>query len=335
MIRNSSIFVKLLTPKMTEVFDTYWNFAAERQAIFFKRVKGLKPPWTIDPILRNYKFTNVYRASDRVSQYLIKEVIYKGDPSPSEVFFRIILYKIFNKIETWKLLLEKLGEISHASYSFNKYDKVLNEAMKMGVSIYSAAYIMASGKTAFYHERKHQNHLKLLELMFKKSVPQRIPDLKSMNELYELLRSFPTIGKFLAYQYAIDINYSNLTNFSEEEFVVPGPGAMDGIHKCFSDLDGLNEVGIIKLMADMQEEEFRKRNINFQTLWGRRLQLIDCQNLFCEVDKYARIKHPNIKGLSGRTKIKQKYKINSSPIEYWFPHKWGLNETIKTMEVAV
>jgi hypothetical protein len=28
------------------------------------------------------------------------------------------------------------------------------------------------------------------------------------------------------------------------------------------------------------------------TLFGRRLHSIDCQNLFCEVDKYARVAHP-------------------------------------------
>ena len=51
-----------------KVFDTYWGFAAERQEIFFRRMAGAAPPWTADPILREFKFTNAYRASDRVSQ---------------------------------------------------------------------------------------------------------------------------------------------------------------------------------------------------------------------------------------------------------------------------
>ena len=73
----------------TEVYDTYWRFAYERQEIFFRRNEGLPPPWTEDPIFMRYKFTNAYRASDRVSQYLIKHVIYRGDQSPEELFFRI------------------------------------------------------------------------------------------------------------------------------------------------------------------------------------------------------------------------------------------------------
>jgi hypothetical protein len=81
----------------------------------------------------------------------------------------------------------------------------------------------------------------------------RITDLSSMQEVFELLRSYPMIGDFLAYQLAIDINYSQLTDFSEMRFVVPGPGAKDGIRKCFSDYGGLREEEIIRVVADRQE----------------------------------------------------------------------------------
>lgn len=127
----------------------------------------------------------------------------------------------------------------------------------------------------------------------------------------------------------IDINYSTILNFYESEFVVPGPGAKGGISKCFSNTGGLSNVEIIKLMTDNQEKEFDRLGLSFKTLWGRNLQLIDCQNLFCEVDKYARVKHPDIKGDSDRVRIKQVYKINSKPVDYWFPPKWGINGNIK------
>ena len=97
------------------VFDTYWRFAAERQEIFFRRIAGAPRPWTADPILREFKFTNAYRASDRVSQYLIKRVIYAGDQNPDELIFRILVFKMFNRIEIWELLEESLGGISLAA----------------------------------------------------------------------------------------------------------------------------------------------------------------------------------------------------------------------------
>ena len=60
--------------RATDVFNTYWRFAAERQSVFFRRVCGALPPWTSDPILLRFRFTNAYRAADRVSQFLIRQV---------------------------------------------------------------------------------------------------------------------------------------------------------------------------------------------------------------------------------------------------------------------
>lgn len=191
---------------------------------------------------------------------------------------------------------------------------------------------MASGSSSFGYARKRENHLMLIEHMMHSGLANRIAEAASMATVYQLLLSFPTIGKFLAYQYAIDINYSTLTNFSEMDFVMPGPGAMDGIRKCFSNLGDYTEADIIRYVTDRQEQEFERLGIRFKDLWGRRLQLIDCQNLFCETDKYARLAHPEMSGISGRTRIKQLYVSSGrNNIDYFFPPKWGLNYKLNTL----
>ena len=178
---------------------------------------------------------------------------------------------------------------------------------------------------SFGFSRKHRNHLALLEQMMTDDLPTRMVNASSMQKAFELLRGCPTIGNFLAYQYATDINYSTITDFTEKEFVVPGPGAIDGIRKCFSDTAGLNDSEVVRFMADRQEAEFERLGIAFRNLRGRPLQLIDCQNLFCEVNKYARIRHPEYVGVSRRTRIKQRLRPNLEPITYWYPPKWGIN----------
>lgn len=317
--------------KLTPVFNTYWRFAARRQDIFFKRLTNKPLPWTDDPILLKHKFTNAYRASDRVSQYLIKNVIYRNDlpNSDTEVLFRIMLFKLFNKIETWELLENKLGAVTYKDYQFEHYDAILSKTIESKTRIYSAAYIMPPGGIAFGYKSKHQNHLKLIEMMMKNKLVEKLAKAKKMQEGFELLREYPTIGDFLAYQFITDINYSEITDFSEMEFVIPGPGARDGLKKCFKDSVGLNDAELIRLMADNQEEEFERLGIKFHTLWGRRLQLIDCQNLFCETDKYARVAHPDISGISGRTRIKQKFTPTGTLLSPWYPPKWGINEKIE------
>ncbi len=318
-------FSSLAPAKPTQVFDTYWRFAAKRQEIFFARVNECKPPWTTDPILTRFRFTNAYRASDRVSQYLIRNVIYQGDQSPEEIFFRILLFKFFNRIETYETLQNELGEIRYDNFSVKSLAAILDRRFKAGNKIFSPAYIMPSGRGLFGYARKHRTFLKLLELMMRDGVPDRVVNTRSLREVFEILRSYPLMGDFLAYQFTIDLNYSTLVNFSEMEFVMPGPGARDGIHKCFEDLGGLSEADIIKVVVDRQEKEFKRLGLDFKRLGSRRLQLIDCQNLFCEVDKYARVAHPRAAGLSGRTRIKQLYQPNPSQIDYWYPPKWEIN----------
>lgn len=323
-----TVFTKLDPAKPSKVYDTYWTFAAERQAIFFRRIEQPHGLWTKDPILARHKFTNAYRASDRVSQYMIRNVIYQGSQDTREIFFRTVLFKLFNKIDTWELLERSFGTVSWEDYRFGKYDKLLSAAINRGDTIYSAAYIMPMA-AGFEGDRKHQTHLRLLERMMKQELPNQLADSRSLKFAYEKIREYPMMGPFLAFQLVIDLNYSPIINFPEMEFVVPGPGARDGIKKCFETTGGLSETDIIRLVADRQEVEFERLGISFQSLWGRPLQLIDCQNIFCEVDKYARVAHPDVEGLSGRSRIKQMYKPAPAPIPYWYPPKWGINSKVE------
>lgn len=318
--------------KPTPVYDTYWKFAAMRQEVFFNRLYGRDYPWTDDKIIQKYKFTNAYRASDRVSQYLIRNVIYENDYyTPEDQCFRILIFKLFNKIETWEYLESELGEISYSSYNYERYNQLLMKKISANERIYSAAYIMPSGKSRFGFEKKHQNNLKLLEYMMESGLAQQIAKAKSLKELYEVLLSYPTLGTFLAFQFAIDINYSELCDFSEMSFVVAGPGAKNGIRKCFGDLKGFDYEDIIRYAAEKQGEEFEKRGLCFKSLFGRELQLIDCQNLFCETDKYARVAHPDICGLDDRKRIKQQYTNRSlERIDFFYPPKWGVNHKLST-----
>ncbi|MGB7217811.1 MAG: nucleotide kinase domain-containing protein [Vicinamibacterales bacterium] len=321
-------FSRISQARPSRVYDTYWKFAAERQEVFFRRFEGVTGTLTRDPIINKHKFTNAYRASDRVSQYLIRWVIYEGDQSAQEIFFRTLLFKFFNKIDTWHLLRDQLGEVCWRSYSFRRYDAILTEALSNGQRIYSAAYIMPTARGIGDQTRKHRTHLKLLERMIHEGTPERIAASRTMREAFEILKQYPMMGNFLAYQFVTDLNYSVLTNFSEMEFIVPGPGARDGLRKCFEDYGDLSESDLIKLMADRQEMDFDRLGLSFRSLWGRTLQLIDCQNLFCETDKYARLAHPEVQGLSGRTRIKQVYRPTAESIDYWYPPKWGLNNAV-------
>lgn len=312
-----------------EAYEVFWRFAHERQCIYFRRLAGQLAPWTDDAVLRRYRFTNVYRAADRASQHLIKSVIYgAGNRDEEDTVFRILLFKLFNEVDTWNTLESSLGSINWRTYSFSKYEAVLATRTSAGKRLYSPAYILPN--PPYGEARKHQNHLRLIEFMMRDGIVAKIAQASSLRRLFEILEEYPSIGKFLAFQMAIDINYSALTNFSEMDFVVAGPGARSGIRKVFSNNRDLSDEQIIRYVCENASVEFAKRGLRFQTLWGRPMQLIDCQNVFCEVDKYTRVSYPSLVG-NGRFRLKRHFRPAMTILDApWFPPKWRLSAAFPT-----
>ena len=294
--------------KREEIYNLYWYFAYERQNIFIKKKNGEEAPWTNDRILQEYKFCNTYRVNDRVSQYLIKHVIYNGKKyNAKDMIFRIMLFKLFNKESTWELLEKEIGNITLDNFDFKTYRKILENSIKNGQAIYNDAYISCANK-AFGYDRKHDNHLALLSKMFlEDKIYEKLLSCNTMKEAFDILKAYPLIGNFLAYQLITDINYSEVVNFGENEFTIAGPGS---------------EREIIKYMYYHQEEEFKRLGYNFQRIGNRPLQLIDCQGLFCEIDKYCREATPNLK--SNRKKIKKRKIAKKDRIKYVYPPKWKI-----------
>ena len=304
-------------------FKYYFYFIQERMNIFWKKFENSNN-LTDDPILQTFKFTNVYRACDRVSQYLIKNVIYKDLDryTPEDVLLRILVFKVFNKIETWEYLNGE-NEITTNTFNVQKLTDALTRRQQTK-PIFSNAYMMA-GSHAEYKgiPTKHQVWLQMIEDRFIKDQGLRtVLNAKSMAEVYSQLREYPLIGDFLAYQYTIDFNYSPYLNFDEDSFVKAGLGAVRGIKKCFKSYGDTYEDAIRYTQNHFDLFQEKYGFTAFRPLPGREPKLIDLQNCFCETDKYLRAKMPDLK--VGNVRIKQRYKPSPEKIEYYFPKQWGL-----------
>ena len=96
----------ILPLKPTVVYDTYWRFATERQEMFCRRVSAEPQPWTADPILKEDKFTNVYRASDSVSRYLdpTRHLRRRAALVPRRSFLPDHAVQAVQQIQTWVAL---------------------------------------------------------------------------------------------------------------------------------------------------------------------------------------------------------------------------------------
>jgi hypothetical protein len=316
----------------TAAFTSYWTLAVERQEVLSRRLEGLpREQWTTNPVLRKYRFTNAYRVLDRVSQYLLTRVLYVDvggelipiEPTPSETFFRVILFKLFNKPSTWELALERFADWNFCAKRPESWVRALSdtlEALRTWKPIYNNAYMMPPIGPGSV---KHEGHLRALVAMMEARIPDRLAQCRSLRDAFYLLRSQSGMSDFLAMQYLTDLNYSAAFDW-REDFVVPGPGARSGIRKVFGVV--LDEQAVIRDMHENQEWYLRELGLldRWFEVWldGWPLQLIDCQNLFCETDKLCRVVHPDLQGIGDRTRIKQAYQVVEPLAPPRFPPKW-------------
>lgn len=326
MPRGPNVFSKLREPTPREgVYELYWLFASRRQAAFEKRLSGAPWPWSEDPILETYKFCNVFRAADRVSQYMIREVAYGPDAGdPADRMFQIVAFRTFSNIDTWEGVKADLGRAPRlADLRSGAFEYALQNVKARKGGLYTGAFILCATK-AYGFDEKHRNHVGLFKHMFlDEHLDLKLAGANSLEQVVHALQAFPLMGPFMAYQTAIDLNYSDLFSFSENDYTQAGPGALRGLKKAFLDLGDFSPADAILWMVERQEDEFLRLGLPFNGLFGRSLHAIDCQGLFCELDKYCREAVPELQ--SNRSRIKARYNVSPKPIALFFPPKWGLS----------
>ena len=83
----------------------FWYWVNERHRIYVNRFIKKQPyPWTKDKILRTYKFTNVFRQLDRVTEAWTDRfcrLLSKGkDMKDGDILFQVCQFRFFNWPET-------------------------------------------------------------------------------------------------------------------------------------------------------------------------------------------------------------------------------------------
>ncbi len=307
------------------IYDLYWYFASERQHVFEQRLRGEPGPWTDDPILQMYKFCNVFRAADRVSQYMIRNVCYHDEPcSDEDRLFQIVAFRTFSKNETWEAVRGYLGRYPTLDdLAAGSFTRALEHAKAKSGTLYTGAFILCAAD-AYGQPFKYLNHVELFKHMFLVDrLGEQLLTADSLQAVYGLLRGYPLMGNFMSYQTAIDLDYSDLINFGENDFTQPGPGALRGMKKVFESFGDYSPAELVQWMVGRQEKEFARLGLAFHGLFGRPLHAIDCQGLFCETDKYCREAAPEL--ASARRRIKARFAPSNQPLPLFFPPKWGLN----------
>src|SRR6516225_2755682 len=88
--------------EINDPIEKFVTFIAEREAIRVRRFVMKKEwPWTDDPILQQYRFTNVHREDDAVSKHY-QNIVRDRYGDSSLVLPATVIYRWFNR--PWNIL---------------------------------------------------------------------------------------------------------------------------------------------------------------------------------------------------------------------------------------
>jgi hypothetical protein len=244
-----------------------------------------------------------------VTQYIIKRVIPEGSQDATEVAFRVILFNMFTKIETWELLQEKLGCLEWSSFQANKslYLDVLHAAYNEDTILYTGAFQKSGANTGSI--RLFERHLDMIECMMLNDFVRRVRECQTLEDIYKYIISFPGFAEFAGYQLLLNLSYTDLFHFNENDFVVPGPGARSGLVRCFRGVTDAQlrsspslAFDLMSWMHENQDEHFQRLGFKIPMINGHhRMQLPDIEHALCEVDKLSRILHPSVPGVGRKS----------------------------------
>lgn len=302
----------------------FWYWINERHRIYEARKKDPEGwPWTKDKILKEYKFTNVFRQLDRVTQEWTNRyvtLIGQGDKKKAvvkdeDLFFHCAMFRLFNWPATYDALYFGMPK-----WSYKKAMKILRARQKKGEQIFTGAYIIPN---AGREDPKIQVISEALDKLYDGRTKRQIEDGvkpnrrvfirkimrgKSMRKATKLLQKIPTIGPFIAYEIVCDLRHTKLLSHARDmlSWANPGPGAQRGIHRLMLGTrhwpKGTPRPDYNQAMRQLLVESAKAVGKHVKKCeWP--FEMREIEHSLCEFDKYMRVKNGE-----GRPRSKYVYK---------------------------
>jgi len=284
----------------------YMGFVEDRHKVWRSRQSGDRQPWTTNPILRERKFTNVFRVLDPGSQFVLS-TLYEPDLDEADLLLRLFLYRHTGRLEAWRILIltsglptrSNLSEVLSVWQSYRGEGKIKtqnrtdpNSGSTSHIAferpMFTSAYLVFPQS----HTPGTDKLVSIVDLTRRLFVDDASTQLSfakatTQKDRFAALRRNKGVGDFMAMQILTDWGY--FTEDREDEFIVPGPGAVKGaaalgmkaLPACHWAHKALSGLSISVTMPD-----------------GRRRtpSLMDAQNTLCEFSKYVRFQGKPLTG---------------------------------------
>lgn len=287
--------------------NVFWYWINERHQIYLNRKAGKPWPWTTDPILQEYKFTNVFRQLDRVTQDWLsrRKVLETAGASDYRLFAHLYVFRMFNLPATYDALLQE-GALAPAGtnvgYRWNERlaVRVLLDRAKRKHQVFTGAYIITNnGQKRSKIEMVCEAITAAIggsRQIYKTVDP--IVARQSIEFAVQHLSTLPMVGHFIGYELASDMRWMKMLRKATDTltWANPGPGARRGVHRILSGSGHLP-------LTNEQRLEFR-RTLDYVQIMRELLaesplctggvvpplEMRDIEHSLCEFDKYMRVK---------------------------------------------
>lgn len=258
--------------------EQFFDFLNERHLIYLRRLRGEEWPWTQDPILQEYKFTNVFRENDATTVWFRDYVRDVFDETPMVVLSTII-FRWFNLIATGKILLDH--------DLFCAWDSAFcKDVLKDAPRWVTGAYII---KTPNGMNKLEGVCWAIDQVAKEKNLAAQFEDCDSLREIWELLLPFPYMGPFMAYEVVTDLRHTYIGRDATDIYTWanPGPGAKRGLNRIF----GREVTKHMRSEICIEEMEYLLEE-SVAHLHGQvpNLEMRDIEHTLCEFDKYERVR---------------------------------------------
>ena len=303
---QDTVITRLLRNKhLSTEKGRYFYWINERHAIYQRRIKKEQAPWTTDPILQNFKFTNPFRENDRVTVWMRNNWTKPNDnKSWAEIVFNCCLFRMIGTVE----FAEEHGWVEFDSTWNPLHSKqLISDMISQKKRTFTGAYIITNQGLKLPKAEVVIDHF--LKPIYKDSdkIAEVAKSTRSLQETHEFFKQYRGWGGggFMSYEVVTDLNYTPVLRYAEDRFewANAGPGAIRGLNRIHQRelKKGMSQIQANHEMQLLLEDakEFILPHVPLAEVDMRTIE-----HSLCEWDKYERVLH-------GQGKPRSKYDGNT------------------------
>lgn len=270
---------------MTTDYAPLWKWVREREAIRVRRECGDPFPWTDDPIFRDYRFCNVRREDDSVTDW-IRENIREPFADHPNLWFMLCIARMIN----WPDTLGPIISSGNYAWPVDEHFKpsilgdVLDGLANHGQKVFTGAYIIPTLKGVRKTRSVPEHNLGALWNDRRKIASVFDKD-ATLRRTHAVLMRYDGWGQFLSYQAVVDMRFTQLLFDAPDrtQWAAAGPGTVRGLNR----IHGRPTDGALSQDRALAEMREIYRLANDAT--GVVMDFSDVPNILCETDKYLRV----------------------------------------------